>query len=415
MRESTSWVGATATQIARAVQRGDATATGIVADHIEHAFVAHRVLAPLRVLRDGEAIAEAELVDEQPDLGHLPLAGVPVVVAENANVAGAPTADGRPASRDDEVVRRLRGAGAVVLGATKIADDAFDSTRNPWRTDHKAGGSAAAVAAGLAPIGHGIDGFGSVRVPAAGCGLIGFKPGQGALAPPEGWYGLAEHAIVTTSALDAALAYTVLSGRPLLEGVHCGRLRVGVSVQSPVPGVTADVDTRTALAGAARALIGQGHDAIGHEPAYPARLLLTAAMAWRGRVRDGERADWRRRCEAWFADVDIIVMPTVPGAPPRARSWLPNVAQGLRDSAYTVPWNLAGLPALTVPMGVRRDGLPASVQIVGAPGSELTLLAVAAQLEASAPWRPHAPTWPRTHRATSAFSTRARHRATIRA
>src|SRR5215510_14426311 len=128
MRESTSWVGATATQIARAVQRGDATATGIVADHIEHALVAHRVLAPLRVLRDGEAIAEAELVDEQPDLGNLPMAGVPVVVAENANVAGPPTANGRPASHDDEVVRRLRGAGAVVLGATRVAgtDDTDD-------------------------------------------------------------------------------------------------------------------------------------------------------------------------------------------------------------------------------------------------------------------------------------------------
>jgi amidase len=127
------------------------------------------------------------------------------------------------------------------------------------------------------------------------------------------------------------------------------------------------------------------------------------AQAWRrGLVRDGDRADWRERIVAWFVngDFDLVVMPTLASAPPAAvdwsaRSWRSNVGACLRYAPYTAAWNFAGLPAVAVPMGMRRDGLPASVQLVGPPGTELLLLAVAAQLELASPWRPHAPTWPR--------------------
>src|SRR5687767_1581218 len=94
-----SWVGATAGQIATAVRRGDATATQVIADHIEHALLADRVVEGLRTLRAGEAIAEAEQVDEQPDLGALPLAGVPVLVSEDTAVAALPTWNGSAAAR----------------------------------------------------------------------------------------------------------------------------------------------------------------------------------------------------------------------------------------------------------------------------------------------------------------------------
>src|SRR5258707_1361647 len=139
-----NWVGATALQIAHAVQRGDATATQVVADHLDHARLADRVVDALRILRDAASIAEAESVDDQPDLRALTLAGVPVVVAEDTPVAGLPTwhgsaaARGPVADRDHEVVRRLRGAGAVVLGVTRMSelglwtttDDASAITRN---------------------------------------------------------------------------------------------------------------------------------------------------------------------------------------------------------------------------------------------------------------------------------------------
>src|ERR671933_10090 len=162
----TTWVGATAKQIARAVRRGDATATQVVADHLEQIAISDPSLRAFRVVRAGEAIAEAEKVDEQEDLANLPLAGVPVAVKENTPLAGLPvwhgSAGARPAvaEKDDEVVRRLRGAGAVVVGVTRmpemglwaITDDAEGPTRNPWDTDRtpggSSGGSAAAVAAG---------------------------------------------------------------------------------------------------------------------------------------------------------------------------------------------------------------------------------------------------------------------------
>ena len=122
-----TWVGATAKQIARAVRRGDTSATQVVADHLDHIDGATRSSTRSGV-RGGEAIAEAETVDEQEDLANLPLAGVPVAVKENIPVAGLPTWNGSAAARsavaeaDHEVVRRLRGAGAVVVGVTRMPE-----------------------------------------------------------------------------------------------------------------------------------------------------------------------------------------------------------------------------------------------------------------------------------------------------
>ena len=123
-----TWVGATAKQISRAVRRGDTTATQVVADHLEQIAITDPSLAAFRVVRAGEAIAEAEKVDDQEDLANLPLAGVPVAVKENTPVAGLPTWFGSAAVRtavaeeDHEVVRRLRGAGAVVVGVTRMPE-----------------------------------------------------------------------------------------------------------------------------------------------------------------------------------------------------------------------------------------------------------------------------------------------------
>jgi amidase len=457
-------VGATALQIAHAVQRGDVSATGVVADHIDHARVADRVLDSLRVLRDSAAIAEAEKVDEQPDLANLGLAGVPVLVQENTPVAGLPTWNGSAAVRttvaefDHEVVRRLRGAGAVVLGVGRMSelglwaapDDAAGRSRNPWRTDRSSGGSsggcAAAVAAGVVPVAQAVDGLGSVRVGAAACGVIGFKPGRGVIPYDIGttdWFGLADHGLLGTNVADVTAGLAVLAGwtGPAAAGgagwavEPTGRVRVAMSMRCPVPGVAHDDDARTAVRLAARLLVGRGHDVVTADPAYPRTLAAATMATWlaiahgesaavdpdglqprtrrhaalgalvrgRGLVADRARADWRKRCVSWFADggFDLMVLPAIPTAPPpavqwSARSWRVNVAASLRNSAYTAAWNLAGLPAVVVPMGLRRDGLPASVQLVGPPGAESLLLAVARQWEQDAPWRSHAPTWPRT-------------------
>ena len=106
--------------------------------------------------------------------------------------------------------------------------------------------------------------------------------------------------------------------------------------------------------------------------------------------------------------LDGLITPALASAPPRAvswatRSWAANMAASVRYAPYAAPWNVAGFPGVVVPSGVRADGLPSAVQLVGPPGSELTLLALAGQLEKLAPWRRHAPGWPRTssHKARS--------------
>src|SRR5213595_415122 len=188
--KSNTWVGSTARDIARAVRRGDASATQVVADHLDYIQAHDEALNAFRIVRAAAAATEAEAVDEQEDLANLPLAGVPVAVKENTAVAGLPTWYGSAGARaavaeaDHEVVRRLRGAGAVVVGTTRMpelgifgtTDDADAVTRNPWRSDRSPGGSsggaAAAVASGMVPIAHGNDGMGSVRIPAACCGLV---------------------------------------------------------------------------------------------------------------------------------------------------------------------------------------------------------------------------------------------------
>jgi amidase len=450
-------VGATAKQIARAVRRGDTSATQVVADHLDHIATGDPVVSAFRTVRAGEAIAEAEQVDELDELANLPLAGVPVAVKENTAVAGLPTWRGSAAARtpvaeqDHEVVRRLRGAGAVVVGVTRMpelglfgfTDDETATTRNPWRTDRTPGGSsggaAAAVAAGLVPIAHGNDGLGSVRIPAACCGLVGLKPGRGVVPAQLGagdWLGLTEHGILATTVADAALGFAVLAGRSPERLVEPSRLRVALSLRSPASGVRPDGPNRSAVATAGRLLVAAGHDAMRADPAYPMSLQLRTIATWlaaayreadaagldpatlqprsrrhialggwswrRGYVRESDRSEFRDRAIAFFSGggFDLLVTPALASAPPAAdgwvrRSWRANITTSIRYAPYAAPWNVAGLPALVVPVGVRPDGLPLAVQLVGPPGSELLLLAVAGQFELAAPWSPRAPGWPR--------------------
>jgi amidase len=474
------WVGATAAKIAAAGGRGDTTATRVVADHLDQARLANHLVAAVRTGRAAAAIAEAELVDQQPDPAALPLAGVPVLVGQDTPVAGLPAF--RPAlsgaaatlagtgcevlsgtdseilsGTDHESVRRLRGGGAVILGAARVAelglwattDDVGAITRNPWGPEFSAGGAAggaaAAVAAGIVPVAYAIDGLGSLRIPAACCGVIGLKPDRDLIwFGPDDWLGLAQHGVLATTAVDALLGFSVLAGHPVVRWPEPGRLRIAVSTRSPMPGVAADVDTRAAVAQAARSLVRAGYDAVAADPPYPARLSVTVAATWsavahrlarahdavgghdglsgrdglqprtrrqaslgarvvgRQLVRDGARSDWRDRCRDWLADCgfDALLLPALPGPVPAARywserGWRSNVSIALRLSAFTAPGNLAGLPAITVPVGRRSDGLPGCVQFVAAPGGEGQLLALAALLERLAPWRRLAPGWPR--------------------
>jgi len=447
-------IGATAKEIARAVRRGDVSATQVVADHLEHIHRHERELGVFRVVRDGEAVAEAEQVDQQEDLTGASLAGVPVAVKENTAIAGLPTWHGSEAARgpiadtDHEVVRRLRGAGAVVVATSRMPElglwattnDLTAVTRNPWRLDRTPGGSsggaAAAVAAGLVPLAQGNDGLGSLRIPAACCGLVGLKPGRGVLPSvpaDQDPFGMVEHGVLATTVADAAVGFAVLAGARPTKLDQPPRLRIAVSLGSPVRGTWADRENRRAVATAAKLLVAAGHDAVRAEIGYPSWLRLRGSALWfagahlaaeaagldrstlqprtrrhlalgsllwrRGLVRERDQQRWRERCLGFFEHYDALLLPALAGSPPPARqwsrrSWQANVFTCVRYAPYAAPWNVAGLPAIAVPVGVRPEGLPLAAQLVGPPGAERRLLALAGQLEEASPWLRHAPRAP---------------------
>jgi amidase len=455
-----TWIGTSAARIAAAVRAGEASAAEVVADHLAVIERHDETLGAFRVVRGAQALAEAREVDGRAERASLPLCGVPIAVKENTAVAGLPTWNGSAATRspvaeaDHEVVRRLRAAGAVVVGLTRmpelglwaLTDDESAVTRNPWRLGRTPGGSsggaAAAVAAGLVPIAHGNDGLGSVRIPAACCGLVGIKPGRG-LVPcqlgAEDWFGLTEHGILATTVADASLGLAVLAGTAGVEVAPLAapdRLRIALSLRSPVAGVRADRPNRRAVAAATRLLAAAGHEIRRANPVYPVALSFRGTATWfaaayrdvaaagldrstlqprsrrhvalgesmwrRGYVRQADRDAFRDRCLAFFADGghDLLLMPALAGAVPAAerwsaRSWRANITTCVRFAPFAAPWNVSGLPALAVPLGTRADGLPTAVQLVGPPGAEGRLLAVAAQIEAAQPWPRHAPGWPR--------------------
>ena len=125
--------------------------------------------------------------------------------------------------------------------------------------------------------------------------------------------------------------------------------------------------------------------------------------AWqRGMVRDADRDGWREQSIGFFAGrgVDVLLTPALAATPPAAggwagRSWRASLLGSMRYAPYAAPWNMAGLPSIVVPVGIRPDGLPLAVQLTGPPGAELLLLGVAGQLEMANPWPRHAPGWPR--------------------
>jgi amidase len=382
------------------------------------------------------AQAEAAAADEAIARGDdRPLLGVPVAVKDCIDVAGqsAFQGTGSPeprATADAEVIRRLRAAGAVVVGSTNLPELAlwpftesatFGDTRNPWdpgrTTGGSSGGSAAAVAAGLVAAAHGSDGGGSIRIPAACCGLPGLKPGRGlvSLAPMgEHWHGLSAAGCLTRSVADAVTVLNVLQDVPLTLG-DPGALRIAWSVKAPVP-TPVHPDVRRALDSVVQRLEGLGHGTVQADPSYagvqesflvryatgvaddlsrladPNRTeLRTRAVAAIGRrlqgrplaraIRLGEHA--RTRLSILPAGADVLMTPTLatPPWPVGSMKGLATLALAGRSVPFTPAWNVTGLPAMAVPAGWTDDGLPLSVQLVAPPGGEQLLLRLAAQLE----------------------------------
>src|SRR5947209_5634279 len=227
-------------------------------------------LNAFRVVMAEEALAAADAVSDL----EAPLAGVPIAIKDHFQVAGQSMTLGSrsypgPAAEDGAVVARLRSAGAIPIGITNVpellifpwtATDANGVTRNPWDLTRSPGGSsggtAAAVAAGLVPCGTAGDGGGSIRIPAACCGLVGMKPSRGLVPADQGagdWLGLSVVGALARTVADSALLLGVMSSGDYLEAARRppGRLRIAVSRKLP-PGVMAKLsdDQRGAWEGA---------------------------------------------------------------------------------------------------------------------------------------------------------------------
>lgn len=263
-------------------------------------------LNAFRVVLEEEALAAAAAADARLAAGEAAaLLGVPVAIKDDVDLAGEPTPFGcggeyRVAGEDAELVKRLRAAGAIVVGKTNAPEVGqwhftesrrFGATRNPWNPDHvpggSSGGAAAAVAAGLVPAAIGSDGAGSVRIPAAWTGLVGLKPQRGRISTwpdAEAFNGLACFGPLARSVDDAALLLDAVAGnrdgdlhRPPApaEGFRAAlarppqSLRIAVSFRTPFGLANKlDPEVRAAVERVAAQLTELGHEVIERDPTY---------------------------------------------------------------------------------------------------------------------------------------------------
>lgn len=421
------------------------------------------VLNAYREVFADSAREQARAADERRGRGEeAPLLGVPTAIKDMLDLTGDVTTLGtdgfdQPAVHDSELVRRMREAGAVILGKTNLPELAihgftesktFGITRNPWNLERTAGGSSggsgSAVAAGLCALAHASDGAGSIRYPAAHCGLFGLKPQRNRVPiDREHWFGLSVNGCISRTVADTALyldAVTVgpatpvgspppAPERPFVEAAasHPGRLRVAVSTKPPraaAPPMLGE-ESSEAVERIAQTLRSLGHDVEWRDPAWagigrqiPAvylggiaedvqavphperlesltrgyrRLARVVAPGWAVRRARRLEEETRRRINRIFDHHDVLLTPMTGGPAFEHGRFHRRGAIGCllgesRFYPYGVPWNYTGQPAASIPAGLTEAGLPIAVQLVGRPNDEATLLSLSAQLESELGW-----------------------------
>lgn len=302
----------TLTQQLYRLASGRTTSAELVRRSLDAIDASQPQLNAFRVVLRQQALADAAEADRKraagADTERLPLLGIPIAVKDDVDVAGVPTrfgtvGDPAPASADAEVVRRLRAAGAVIVGKTNTCElgqwpftsgPGFGHTRNPWSREHtpggSSGGSAAAVAAGLVTAAIGSDGAGSVRIPAAWTHLVGIKPQRGRISTwplPEAFNGITVNGVLARTVTDAALVLDAASGNaagdlhqpPAVRaadyvGQAAGPLTVAVSTKFPFNGFRATLhpELEAALERVATQLRELGHTTTSADPDYGLRM-----------------------------------------------------------------------------------------------------------------------------------------------
>ena len=449
-----------ATELADAIAGGERDAVDVVEECLQAIERLDPELNAFVTVRERAALLE-EAARPRPG----PFSGVPIPIKDLSETEGLRTTMGSRAFRDYvgridvNVVRRLKAAGFVVLGKTNTPEfgtlpvtesELNGDCRNPWDASRTPGGSsggaAVAVATGMAPVAHGSDGGGSIRIPASCCGLFGLKPSRGRISNApygETLAGLATSGPITHTVLDAAALLDAVAGyelgdphwapppaRPFREevGVEPGRLRVGLvragTIETEVEAVCVEAAER-----AAALLEELGHEVEEREPVrldgindlvlrlwapgvalYPVadpellephnRELVRRARELRADEYASALATLQRFARTFVAqwtEVDLLLTPTLAKAP-IPLGWIQEgeTFDGIIDRCvafipFTPIANLTGQPAVSLPLHWSEDGLPIGVQLIGAPAGEDVLLRVSSQLEAAAPWRDRTP------------------------
>ncbi|MFN8202944.1 MAG: amidase [Solirubrobacteraceae bacterium] len=385
-----------------------------------------------------------------------PLSGISVSIKDLVPLASYPFTRGSRAFRDYVAdtdafsVARLKAAGCLILGKTTTAElggrpvtdhGLHGAARNPWNTEHTAGGSsggaAGAIAAGLCALSHGSDGGGSVRIPAACCGVVGLKPSRGriSLGPTSGagWGGLLTDGVLARTVVDAAAGLDAMAGhlagdpywaesapQPFLDAARAapGRLRIAFTSDAAV---AVDSEIASCVRNIAAVCEELGHQVDERGPrtqelrepqvvvfaasmaAQPVadRSLLDPANAIAAEFGDGITApDYVRAVDALHAesrkviafwdDYDVLITPTFPRTAPRIGVMGADPATAGHEHldwlSFTYPANCTGQPAISLPLAIHSNGLPIGIQLVGPPQGEAVILALGAQLEAARPW-----------------------------
>lgn len=440
---------------------GVISAPALLERYLDRIARVDREVRSYRVVTADTARRQAAAAQERLDAGErLPLLGVPIAVKDDIDIAGEFTCYGssaydQAATSDAEVVRRLREAGAVILGKTAVPEMmlwpftetvAFGATHNPWDLAYtpggSSGGSAAAVAAGLASMAVGSDGAGSIRIPSSWCGLFGLKPQRDRvpMAPhDDAWCGLSVNGPLSRTVEDAALFLDVTHTGKAPRGGFVkaaarkpGRLRIALSTKIP-PTMIARVGRaqQRALDGVETLLRDLGHEVLWRDPDYPAWAMYGNVLPrmWRGlhddvqklphperleprtrslarlgglisdqqiaRVRAAE-STLAARVQSIFDDIDVLITPGTATGPSRiGRYQHRGGVSTLQLVASRVPFaaifNATGQPAASVPWFLDGEVLPVSVQLVGRPSDEATLLSLATQIESARPWADRRP------------------------
>jgi amidase len=455
----------TALEQARAIRRREVSSVDLARHYLARSHALNEAVGAFVTLTDELALEQAAMADrlvaEAGDPEALPvLHGVVVPVKDLNQVRGVRTRFGSltvdvVSDIDDDVVVELRRGHTVMTGKTTTPEfglpaytesDTGPYARTPWDLERGAGGSsggaAAAVAAGLAPVAHGSDGGGSIRIPASVCGIVGIKPSRGLISNgpmPDGLGGLGVQGVLARTVADAAALLGVMAGRDdaYVVGLRDpGPLLIGRYHQPVIADTDVHLESITAFEDASALLESLGHRLVDIEVPLPLDAVPHFELVWaagaagipvpaglegdlrpltrwlreRGRaLREGEleaalqlMAAHAQRAVAETAHLDIVLTPTLAD--------VPAVVGAIRDDAdpaadfeaqkrftpYTSPYNMTGQPAVSLPLhwtgeaamsGAGSDrSLPVGVQLVARPMHESVLLGLAAQLEAARPW-----------------------------